>query len=94
MIVQAMFSRAQSWGWVTSNPAKAVQKPSSKRERAVVCLEPARVEAIRDDTLATGRSYAALIVSLVASRGCASRRRRWRSNGLRCATGPCSSSSA
>ena len=56
VVIQAMFTRAQSWGWVTSNPAKAVQKPSSKRERAVVCLEPARIEAVRDELLAAGRS--------------------------------------
>jgi hypothetical protein len=27
VVVQAMFSRAQEWGWVSSNPAKAVRKP-------------------------------------------------------------------
>jgi integrase len=69
VVVQAMFRRAQEWGWVSSNPAKAVRKPSSVRERAVVCLEPARIEAIRNVLLAQGRSYAALMVSLAAYAG-------------------------
>jgi integrase len=69
VVVQAMFRRAQEWGWVSSNPAKAVRKPSGVRERAVVCLEPARVEAIRNVMLAQGRSYAALMVSLAAYAG-------------------------
>jgi site-specific recombinase XerD len=62
VVVQAMFSRAQEWGWVSTNPAKAVRKPSGVRERAVVCLEPARVEAIRDVMSRQGRPYAALRV--------------------------------
>jgi integrase len=69
VVVQAMFSRAQEWGWVSSNPAKAVRKPSGVRERAVVCLEPARVEAIRDAMSSQGRPYAALMVSLAAYAG-------------------------
>ncbi len=69
VVVQAMFSRAQEWGWVSSNPAKAVRKPSARRERAVVCLEPARVEAIRAVMLAQQRHYAALMVSLAAYAG-------------------------
>ena len=64
-----MFSRAQEWGWVTSNLAKAVRKPSGLRERAVVCLEPARVEAIRTVMTAHQRHYAALMVSLAAYAG-------------------------
>ena len=44
---------------MSSNPAKAVRKPSGVRERAVVCLETARAEAIRAVLLAQGRSYAA-----------------------------------
>jgi integrase len=64
-----MFSRAQEWGWVSTNPARAVRKPSGRRERAVVCLEPARVEDIRAVLLAEGRHYAALMVSLAAYAG-------------------------
>lgn len=67
--VQAMFSRAQEWGWVNTNPARAVRKPSGARKRAVVCLEPARVEDIRAVMTADGRHYAALMVSLAAYAG-------------------------
>ncbi len=95
VVVQSMFSRAQSWGWVTSNPAKAVEKPSSKRERSVVCLEPVRIEAIRGEMVAAGRSYAALIVSLVAYAGLRfPERRHWRSSGPKYAIARCWSSSA
>jgi integrase len=69
VVVQAMFRRAQEWGWVISNPAKAVRKPSGVRERAVVCLEPARIEAIRTVMVAQERSWAALMVSLAAYAG-------------------------
>ncbi len=69
VVVQAMFSRAQEWGWVSSNPARAVRKPSGVRERAVVCLEPARVENIRAVMTAQERHYAALMVSLAAYAG-------------------------
>ena len=47
VVLQAMFEQAIRWGWVQTNPVKAVKKPSAKRERAVVCLAPAQVEAIR-----------------------------------------------
>jgi integrase len=69
VVVQAMFSRAQEWGWVNSNPARAVRKPSGARSRAVVCLEPARVEDIRGVMTADGRHYAALMISLAAYAG-------------------------
>jgi integrase len=69
VVVQAMFSRAQEWGWVATNPARAVRKPSGARKRAVVCLEPARVEDIRTVMTADERHYAALMVSLVAYAG-------------------------
>jgi hypothetical protein len=41
-----------AWGWLPTNPVKAVPKPSGKRERAVVCLAPSQVEAIRAALLA------------------------------------------
>jgi integrase len=69
VVVQAMFSRAQEWGWVSNNPARAVRKPSGVRGRAVVCLEPARVEDIRAVMSAQNRHYAALMVSLAAYAG-------------------------
>jgi integrase len=69
VIVQAKFSWAQEWGWVSGNPVRVVRKPSSTRERAVVCLEPARVEAIRAAMVIHDRHYAALMVSLAAYAG-------------------------
>lgn len=69
VVVQAMFARAEEWGWVSSNPARVVRKPSCTRERAVVCLAPARTEDIRAILLAQERQYAALMVSLAAYAG-------------------------
>jgi hypothetical protein len=54
---------------VPTNPVKAVRKPVAKRERAVVCLAPSQVEAIRRELLARGKLYAATMVSLVAYQG-------------------------
>jgi integrase len=46
-----------------------VRKPSAKRERAVVCLAPSQVEAIRAELLRADKQYAATMVSLVAYQG-------------------------
>jgi integrase len=46
-----------------------VEKPSGRRERAIVCLAPAQVEAIRTALLTRGKLYAATLVSLVAYQG-------------------------
>ena len=69
VVLQAMFAQAVRWGWVPTNPVKAVPKPSGKRERVVICLAPAQVEAIRDRLTAKGKAYAATIVSLIAYQG-------------------------
>jgi integrase len=69
VVLQAMFEQAIRWGWVPTNPVKAVRKPVAKRERAVVCLAPSQVEAIRRELLARGKLYAATMVSLVAYQG-------------------------
>jgi hypothetical protein len=69
VVLQAMFKQAFAWGWVPTNPVKAVRKPSGKRERAVVCLAPSQVEAIRAALLAKEKLYAATLVSLVAHQG-------------------------
>jgi integrase len=69
VVLQAMLKQAVAWGWVPTNPVKAVRKPSGKRERAVVCLAPSQVEAIRAALLAKERLYAATLVSLVAYQG-------------------------
>jgi integrase len=64
-----MFSRAQEWGWIATNPARTLRKSSGGRKRAAVCLEPARVEDIRTVMTADARHYAALMVSLAAYAG-------------------------
>ena len=69
VLLQAMFRQAVVWRWVSTNPVKAVPKPSGKRERAVVCLAPAEVEAIRAHLIERDQLYAATIVSLVAYQG-------------------------
>ena len=69
VLLQAMFRQAVIWRWISSNPLKAVPKPSGKRERAMVCLAPAQVEAIRTQLLEREQLYAATIVSLVAYQG-------------------------
>jgi integrase len=69
VVLQAMFEQAIRWGWVPTNPVRAVKKPPAKRQRAVVCLAPAQVEAIRGELLARDKLYAATIVSLVAYQG-------------------------
>jgi integrase len=69
VVLQAMFQQAIRWGWVPTNPVKAVRKPPAKRQRAVVCLAPSQVEAIRRELLARDKLYTATIVSLVAYQG-------------------------
>jgi site-specific recombinase XerC len=69
VVLQAMYEQAIRWGWVPTNPVKAVKKPPAKRERAVVCLAPNEVEAIRAVLVARERLYAATMVSLVAYQG-------------------------
>jgi integrase len=69
VVLQAMYEQAIRWGWVPTNPVKAVKKPPAKRERAVVCLAPAEVEAIRTVLLARGKLYAATLVSIRGDAG-------------------------
>lgn len=69
VVLQAMFKQAVAWGWVQTNPVKAVAKPSGKRERAVVCLAPSQVEAVRAALLAREKLSGATLVSLVAYQG-------------------------
>ena len=69
VVLQAMFEQAIRWGWVATNPVKAVRKPSARRQRAVVCLAPGQIETIRSVLIDEGRLYAATMVSLVAYQG-------------------------
>lgn len=71
VVLQAMFRYAEGseeWG-VSRNPVKAAEKPSAKRQRAVVCLAPSQVEAIRARLLAVGKPWAAALVSVIAYAG-------------------------
>lgn len=69
VLVQAMFRQAVRWGWTQVNPAQYVDKPSAKRQRAVVCLSPDQVEAIRGVLIGEDKLYAATILSLIAYAG-------------------------
>lgn len=69
VVLQAMFGQAVAWRWIETNPVKVVAKPTARRERAVVCLAPARVERIRAWLIARDKLYAATIVSLIAYQG-------------------------
>ena len=69
VVLQAMYEQAIRWGWIGTNPVKAVKKPTAKRERAVQCLAPTEVEAIRSELIRAGKPYAATMVSLVAYQG-------------------------
>jgi hypothetical protein len=70
VILQSMFKHAIRWRWVPGpNPVQQVEKPSGRRERAVVCLAPVQVEAIRAWLLDAEKLYAATMVSLIAYAG-------------------------
>jgi integrase len=70
VILQSMFKHAIRWRWVPGpNPVQQVEKPSGRRERAIVCLAPAQVESIRAWLLEQDKLYAATMVSLIAYAG-------------------------
>lgn len=66
VVLQSMFEQAIRWGWLPTNRVKSAKKPGARRERAVVCLAPSQVEAIRQVLLAGGKLYPATMVSLIA----------------------------
>jgi integrase len=68
-MLQGMLSRAVEWQRIQVNPVKAVRKPSSRRERAVVPLPPAQIELLRRHLLGDGRLRDATLVSLLAYAG-------------------------
>lgn len=69
VVLQAMAKQAVRWGWIDRNPVQGIDKPSGRRERAVVALAPSQVEAIRQAFLAEEKLYAATIVSVAAYTG-------------------------
>jgi hypothetical protein len=43
VMLQSMFKHAIRWHWVPGpNPVQQVEKPSGRRQRAIVCLRPRR----------------------------------------------------
>lgn len=54
---------------VVRNPVRAVEKPSARRERAIVCLAPRQIEALRSELLARGKLWAATLVSVIGYAG-------------------------
>ena len=70
VMLQSMFKHAIRWRWVPGpNPVQQVEKPSGRRERAIVCLAPTQVEAIRTQLLGDEKLYAAAMVSVIAFQG-------------------------
>ena len=77
VVLQAMFRYAEGsdeWG-VVRNPVRAVEKPSARRERAIVCLAPRQIEALRSELLARGKLWAATLVSVIGYAGLRARPR-------------------
>ena len=70
VMLQSMFKHAIRWRWVPGpNPVQQVEKPSGRRERAIVCLAPAQVEAIRTWLLERDKLHAATMISVIAYQG-------------------------
>jgi integrase len=70
VMLQSMFKHAIRWRWVPGpNPVQQVEKPSGRRERAIVCLAPTQVEAIRTHLLGRDKLYAATMVLVIAYQG-------------------------
>jgi integrase len=70
VMLQSMFKHAIRWRWVPGpNPVQQVEKPSGRRERAIGCLAPVQVEAIRTYLLEQDKLYAATMVSVIAYQG-------------------------
>ena len=70
VMLQSMFKHAIRWRWVPGpNPVQQVEKPSGRRERAIVCLAPSQVEAIRGYLLDREKLYAATMLSVIAYQG-------------------------
>jgi integrase len=58
------------WRWVPGpNPVQQVEKPSGRRQRAIVCLAPVQVEAVRSWLIEQDKLYAAAMVSVIAYQG-------------------------
>ena len=68
-MLQGMLARAVEWQRIQTNPVKAVRKPKSRRERAVVPLSPILIERLRRNLLDKGNIRDATLVSVLAYAG-------------------------
>lgn len=68
-MLQGILSRAVEWQRIASNPVAVVRKPSAKRQREVVVLEPERVESLRRHLIDCGAIGDAVLVSVLAYAG-------------------------
>lgn len=68
-VLQSILQRAVEWDRIGSNPARAVRKPATRRDRAITPLAPATVERMRTSLLDQDRVRDATVVSVLAYAG-------------------------
>ena len=68
-MLQGMLARAVEWQRIASNPVAVVPKPSAKRQRDVVVVEPERVESLRRHLIEREEIGDAVLVSVLAYAG-------------------------
>ena len=86
VVVGAVLDRAYRHGNVDRNVARAVKKPTGRRQREITVPSPAAIEAARHALLAQDRLLDATLVSVLAYAGLRPRR-RW--SGATCASARC-----
>ncbi len=68
-MLQGILARAVEWQRIASNPVAVVPKPSAKRQRDVIVLEPERVESLRRHLIEREEIGDAVLVSVLAYAG-------------------------
>jgi integrase len=68
-MLQGILARAVEWQRIASNPVAVVPKPSAKRQRDVIVLEPERVESLRRHLIEREGLCHAVLVSVLAYAG-------------------------
>jgi integrase len=68
-MLQSMFRTAVEWERVSTNPVKAVRKPSVSRQRAIQPLSPVKIESLRRWLIENASTQDAGLVSLMAYAG-------------------------
>lgn len=69
MLLQSVLGQAELFGYISSNPVRAVKKPKQARNTEPVTLPPAGVELLRSKLLEIGLLPDATLVSLLAYSG-------------------------